>query len=108
MSSITTFPGTLCGLFKDMGGLTAFGSPHRDVYIRCYFPDKRLEDLLELEARIRRKLAQAAASVGVEREVIPGAATSEIVFAETREEIERLRREDPSIFVNAGEDPSAH
>ena len=95
-------------LVQRHGRIDRIGSPHRDVYIRCYFPDKRLEDLLELEARIRRKLAQAAASVGVEREVIPGAATSEIVFAETREEIERLRREDPSIFVNAGEDPSAH
>jgi hypothetical protein len=84
------------------------GSPHRDVYIRCYFPDKRLEDLLELEIRIRRKLAQAAATVGVEHEVIPGVATTEIVFSETREEIERLRRQDATIFVNAGEDPSAH
>jgi hypothetical protein len=32
----------------------------------------------------------------------------ERVFAETREEIERLRQEDPTIFENAGEDPSAH
>jgi hypothetical protein len=67
-----------------------------------------LDALLDLEARIRRKLAQAAASVGVEREVIPGAVTSEIVFAETREEIERLRREDPTLFISAGEDPLAH
>jgi hypothetical protein len=95
-------------LVQRHGRIDRIGSPHRDVYIRCYFPDVRLDALLELEARIRRKLAQAAASVGVEHEVIPGAATSEIVFAETREEIERLRREDPTIFVNAGEDPSAH
>ncbi len=95
-------------LVQRHGRVDRIGSPHRDVYIRCFFPDERLEALLALEARIRRKLAQAAASVGVEHEVIPGAATSEVVFAETREQIERLRREDPTIFVNAGEDPSAH
>jgi hypothetical protein len=95
-------------LVQRNGRIDRIGSRHRDVYVRCFFPDVRLDAILELETRIRRKLAQAAASVGVEREVIPGAATSEIVFAETREEIERLRREDPTIFVNAGEDPSAH
>ena len=95
-------------LVQRHGRIDRIGSPHRDVYIRCYFPDERLETLLDLETRIRRKLAQAAASVGVEREVIPGAATSEIVFAETREEIERLRSKDPTIFVNAGESLTAH
>ncbi len=95
-------------LVQRHGRIDRIGSPHKDVYLSCFFPDRRLEELLALEARIRRKLAQAAATVGVEQEVIPGAATSEIVFAETREEIERLRREDPTIFENAGEDPSAH
>lgn len=95
-------------LVQRHGRVDRIGSPHRDVWVRCYFPDKRLEDLLELEARIRRKLAQAAASVGVEHEVIPGVMTTDIVFSETRQEIERLRREDPTIFINAGEDPSAH
>jgi hypothetical protein len=78
------------------------------VYVRCFFPDKRLNDLLDLESRIRRKLKQAAASIGVEHEVIPGAATGEQVFAETRGEIEKLKNEDATILENAGEDPSAH
>ncbi|MGD0325768.1 MAG: helicase-related protein [Terriglobia bacterium] len=95
-------------LVQRHGRIDRIGSPHRDVYLRCYFPDVRLDTLLDLEARIRRKLAQAAASVGVEHEVIPGAVTSEIVFSETRDEIERLRREDPTLFINAGEDPLAH
>jgi len=76
--------------------------------LRCFFPDKRLEDLLDLETRVRRKLAQAAASIGVETEVIPGGATSEVVFSETRDEIEALRNEDATLLANAGEDPSAH
>ena len=79
-------------LVQRHGRIDRIGSPHKDVYLRCFFPDKRLDQLLELEARIRRKLAQAAASVGVEHEVIPGAATSDRVFAETRDEIEALRR----------------
>jgi helicase-like protein len=95
-------------LVQRHGRIDRIGSPHRDVYIRCVFPDKRLNALLDLEARIRRKLAQAAATIGIENEVIPGAATGEHVFADTREQIERLRREDASIFETGGEDPTAH
>lgn len=95
-------------LVQRHGRIDRIGSPHRDAYMRCFFPDVRLDALLELESRIRRKLAQAAAAVGLEQEVIPGAPTSDIVFAETREEIEKLRQGDATIFVNAGEDPSAH
>lgn len=90
------------------GRIDRIGSPHDDVYLFCSFPDKRLDELLELENRVRRKLAQAAASIGVESEVIPGGAIQEVVFAETKEEIEKLEREDASIFETAGEDPSAH
>jgi len=90
------------------GRIDRIGSPHDDVYLYCFFPDRELDLLLELENRIRRKLAQAAASIGIESEVIPGAATQEIVFAETREEIDRLAGEDASLLESAGEDPSAH
>ncbi|MGB9006128.1 MAG: helicase-related protein, partial [Candidatus Aminicenantales bacterium] len=95
-------------LVQRHGRIDRIGSLYNEVFIRCFFPDKRLDSLLTLEARVRRKLAQAAASVGVESEVIPGAATSDIVFAETRKEIEELRRENGEIFENAGEDPCAH
>ncbi|MHB8181700.1 MAG: helicase-related protein [Acidithiobacillus ferrivorans] len=90
------------------GRIDRIGSPHDDVYLYCYFPDRRLDELLELENRVRRKLAQAAASIGVESEVIPGGAISDVVFAQTTAEIEKLEREDASIFETAGEDPSAH
>ena len=90
-------------LVQRHGRIDRIGSLHDHVYIWCFFPDVRLEALLDLESRIRRKVAQAAATVGVEHEVIPGAATSGIVFAETREEIERLKARDATLFVNAGE-----
>ena len=95
-------------LVQRHGRIDRIGSPHRDVYVLCFFPDKRLDGLLNLESRIRRKLAQAAASIGVESEVIPGGATNEVVFTETRQEIEKLRREEADILVTGGEDPHAH
>lgn len=95
-------------LVQRHGRIDRIGSPHDDVFLYCYFPDVRLDELLELENRVRRKLAQAAASIGVESEVIPGGATSEVVFAQTREEIEKLENEDAGILETAGEDPSAH
>lgn len=95
-------------LVQRHGRIDRIGSPHSDVYVKCFFPDRQLDALLDLESRIRRKLAQAAATVGVEHEVIPGAATSDVVFAETRAEIARLRQEEAALLENAGEDPSAH
>lgn len=95
-------------LVQRHGRIDRIGSPHADVFMWCFFPDKQLEELLNLEERIRRKLAQAAASIGVESEVIPGGATGEVVFSQTRAEIESLRREDNELLVNAGEDPLAH
>lgn len=95
-------------LVQRHGRIDRIGSLHARVYISCFFPDQRLDDLLDLEARIRRKLAQAAASIGVESEVIPGGATAEVVFSETREEIERIAQEDESLLVEGGERRGAH
>ena len=44
----------------------------------------------------------------MESEVIPGGPVSDVVFSQTRTEIESLRREDNELLVNAGEDPLAH
>jgi hypothetical protein len=64
--------------------------------------------LLELERRIREKLTTAARTVGVESEVIPVADAIEVVFADEREEIERLKQEDATIFVRAGQKQNAY
>lgn len=95
-------------LVQRHGRIDRIGSLHPDVFVRCFFPDKQLDALLDLENRIRRKLAQAAASIGVESEVIPGGATKEVVFTETRKDIEALRREETDLLETAGEDPHAH
>ncbi|MCC6643085.1 MAG: helicase [Deltaproteobacteria bacterium] len=94
-------------LVQRHGRVDRIGSPHREIYLRTFFPDEQLDALLNLEGRVRRKLAQAAASVGVEDTPIELGATGEQSFAETREEIEKLHREDASIFESGGTEGAA-
>ena len=89
-------------LVQRHGRIDRIGSHHTEVYLRCVFPDDRLDDLLGLEERLHIKIAQAAASIGV-GEVLPDqAAQIEVNFTETREEIEHLRNENPALFERGG------
>ncbi len=88
-------------LVQRHGRIDRIGSPHDRVFMRTIFPVDRLDDLLNLEQRILGKLAQAAASVGVETP-IEGAAVGKQVFTETREEIEKLMKEDSSLYERGG------
>ena len=88
-------------LVQRHGRIDRIGSPHNRVFLRTVFPADRLDELLNLEQRILRKLAQAARSIGVGSPIEHGA-VGEQVFAETREEIEKLYRQDPSLFENGG------
>jgi superfamily II DNA/RNA helicase len=94
-------------LVQRHGRVDRIGSIHPKVFLRTFFPDAQLDALLNLEARVRRKLAQAAASVGVEDTPIEHGATGEQSFAETREEIEKLHREDASIYEAGGTEGAA-
>jgi hypothetical protein len=71
------------------------------VFLRTIFPAERLDQLLNLEQRILAKIAMAAASIGVASPV-DGAAHGHQVFTETREEIERLLKEDPTLYERGG------
>lgn len=88
-------------LVQRHGRIDRIRSPHRRVFLRTIFPVDRLDRLLNLNQRILTKLAMAAASVGVSAP-IAGAAQGTQVFSETREEIEKLLREDPSIYERGG------
>ncbi len=88
-------------LVQRHGRIDRIGSPHRRVFLRTIFPAERLDQLLNLEQRIMAKIAMAAASIGVASPV-QGAAHGEQVFTETREEIERLLREDNSLYERGG------
>lgn len=94
-------------LVQRHGRIDRIGSPHDEVFLRTFFPDAQLDRLLKLEGRVRHKLAQAAASVGVEDAPIPGGASGEQTFAETREEIEKLRQSNASIYEAGGTENAA-
>jgi hypothetical protein len=53
------------------GRVDRIGSKHDYVYLGLFFPAERLDDLLDLEARLEAKLALADAAVGA-GEVLPG------------------------------------
>jgi hypothetical protein len=95
-------------LVQRHGRIDRIGSPHDRVFIRCFFPDRGLDRVLRLEERLQRKLIQAAQSVGVEEAPLPGSRVTDITFTETREEIERLRRQDPTLFEQGGEHAGAY
>ena len=89
-------------LVQRHGRIDRIGSSHLEVFIRCVFPDDQLEELLGLEERLHHKIKQAAATIGVGGEVLPGSRIEEITFSENREEIELLRNEDSDLFERAG------
>jgi hypothetical protein len=89
-------------LVQRHGRIDRIGSPHKEVFLRTFFPDTELNRLLELETRVRRKLAQAAASVGVEVAPLAGTEGTDHTFASTRDEIEKLRSGDATLFERGG------
>lgn len=88
-------------LVQRHGRIDRIGSPHSRVYLRCFFPSKDLDTLLGLEDTLQRKINQAAKSIGIEGEIVPGSKASDQVFAHTREQIDALLKEDATIFEEA-------
>lgn len=94
-------------LVQRHGRIDRIGSPHPRVFLRTVFPADRLDALLALQARILRKLTQAAKSIGVATLPVDGARTGDQVFSETRAEIEKLAGENPGLFEQGGSDAAA-
>lgn len=90
-------------LVQRHGRIDRIGSPHAKVFLRCFFPAKLLDDLLGLEAVIQRKITQAAKSIGVEGEIVPGSQVRDQNFAHTREQITAIQSEDAQLFEEADE-----
>ena len=88
-------------LVQRHGRIDRIGSPHREVFLRCFFPDSDLDAILDLETRLQRKLKQAAASIGAPH-VLPGVDPVERNLSETRDQIERLRSEQAALFDEGG------
>ena len=88
-------------LVQRHGRIDRIGSSHKEVFLRTIFPADRLDALLGLEQRILDKLALAARSIGV-ISPIQGEQGGRQVFSETREEISKLLRQNPSLFERGG------
>jgi hypothetical protein len=58
-------------LVQRHGRIDRIGSHHRHVRIGCFFPAKHLEELLQIEEVLQRKIAYANAAIGM-GEIIPG------------------------------------
>ena len=74
------------------GRVDRIGSPHDIVDMHCFMPDTQLDEYLKLEERLRRKIAQANAGVGVEGVVIPGMDTKSHIFADIDKELDRTSK----------------
>ena len=94
-------------LVQRHGRIDRLLSRHKRVFLRTFFPDEVLDSLLKLEERVRRKLALAAASVGVAETPIQEGAQRDQSFSETREEIERIESGETDIFEKGGTDSAA-
>jgi superfamily II DNA or RNA helicase len=79
-------------LVQRHGRIDRIGSPHTRVWMRCFMPDRQIEQLLGLETRLHRKIKQAARSIGIESTIIPGSEISDRSYTDTREAIEEIRR----------------
>ena len=88
-------------LVQRHGRIDRIGSKHPKVFLRSYFPDKRLDTMLKLQERISKKIAMAAAAVGVTSPIV-GEEGGERDFAGDIKVIMDLEGGDPTIFENGG------
>ena len=84
------------------GRIDRVNSPHGDIYPHSFFPEDRLDDLLELEYRVRQKLTQAARSVGIDSEVIPDMETVNQNFADKERDLRAVYNEDETAYEQEG------
>ncbi|MFI5950403.1 helicase-related protein [Micromonospora chalcea] len=88
-------------LVQRHGRVDRIGSDHDFVYLWCFFPDKSLDALLNLEKILHRKLTKAAKSIG-QGAVLPGiAASDDVVFNAKNEQIKALAEGDNALFLGA-------
>ena len=84
------------------GRIDRIGSKHDTVQMGLFFPAKHLDELLHLEETLERKLAQAEAAVGA-GVVLPGRTPGkQIIFADTREQIDQLYQGNPELLESRG------
>lgn len=89
-------------LVQRHGRIDRIGSKHNQVMLYCFFPAEGLEDFLQLEATLQRKIAYADAAVGIDT-VLPGAeGRFDVIYGDSAEVIRGVAEENPDIFINGG------
>lgn len=89
-------------LVQRHGRIDRLGSQHDEVFLRCVYPDKQLDRLLELDKRLQRKLRQAMVTFGGAAP-LPGFDDVEVTYADdTKTILDRLRAGDNSLFLTGG------
>jgi len=91
-------------LVQRHGRIDRIGSPHKRVFIGCFFPAANLDELLHLEAILQRKIAYANAAVGAGT-VLPGQIADpnvEVLLHDTHQDIIDLFNEDAVLLVEGG------
>jgi hypothetical protein len=84
------------------GRIDRIGSKHDIVQMGLFFPSKHLDELLHLEETLERKLAQAEAAVGA-GVVLPGRTPGkQIIFSDTREQIDQLYQGNSELLESRG------
>jgi SNF2 family DNA or RNA helicase len=90
------------------GRIDRVNSPHSEIYPISFLPEDRLDQLLELEHKVRRKLTQAARSIGVDSEVIPDMETLEQNFSDKLEDIGSIHEEETGVYEEGGKHAAAY
>ena len=91
-------------LVQRHGRIDRIGSPHKRVFIGCFFPAENLDELLHLEATLQRKIAYANAAVGAGN-VLPGQIADpnvEVLLHDTNKDILDLFNENAVLLVEGG------
>lgn len=84
------------------GRIDRIGSKHKVVEMGLFFPSAHLNELLRLEETLERKLAQAEAAVGA-GVILPGRKVGkQIIFSDTKEQINQLYAENPELLEARG------
>ena len=90
------------------GRIDRVNSPHDEIFPHCFFPEDRLDDLLGLEQRVRKKLTQAAKTIGEDGGIFPDMETVNRNYSDKQEDIEALRSEDQQAYQQGGREAAAY
>ncbi len=91
-------------LVQRHGRIDRIGSPHKRVFIGCFFPAENLDELLHLEATLQRKIAYANAAVGT-GSVLPGQIADpnvEVLLHDKHQDIMNLFDENAVLLAEGG------